>query len=76
MIIEKSGNHINMEERDDFTREILKDMAIEINLLKDIKTMESEQRLARVYRCAFLIAELEGNLIIGYEESLDSDTRA
>ena len=26
LIIEKSGNHINLEERNDFTREIFKDM--------------------------------------------------
>lgn len=34
LIIEKSGNYINMEERDDFTGEVLKQMKLEIDLLK------------------------------------------
>ena len=69
-IAQRSGNYINMEELNDFTREILKDMTLQINLLKDIGSKDAKARMCRVFRCAFLIAELEGNLVISYEEAL------
>lgn len=78
IIIEKSGEFINLEEIDNFFHVIYAEMHTEIGLLKEMisdseSRNEVEKRLRQIFRTAFLICELNGNLLMTYEESLDED---